>query len=214
MSVYRPKGSPFYHYDFQWRSDRFYGSTKRTSRREAEAVERAERERVKFAGPTRSVAPTLDDAVGRYWTEWAQHHAGADNTWRDLGRLVDYFGATKLLTEITDDDVARLVAWRRGHRVIRNKKAKPDDCPLISNATVNRSTTEVLRKLFTRAKDAWGLCFDREPKWRKRRPRSERAKQGRARYHRSDHRRRPRNTVATARPPSRVRLHLHCPAHP
>jgi hypothetical protein len=36
---------------------------------------------------------------------------------RDLARIVAYFGATKLLTEIVDDDVARLVAWRRGIRV-------------------------------------------------------------------------------------------------
>jgi hypothetical protein len=48
MSVYRPKGSPYFHFDFQWRGDRFYGSTKRTNRREAEAVERAERERAKL----------------------------------------------------------------------------------------------------------------------------------------------------------------------
>jgi integrase len=70
-----------------------------------------------------------------------------------------------LLTEITDDDVAKLVAWRRGHRVIRNKKAKAADCPLISNATVNRSTTETLKKLFTRAK-VWGVRFNREPNWK------------------------------------------------
>jgi integrase len=107
----------------------------------------------------------LDHVAERYWNEIGQHHAGADNTERDLGRLVEYFGPTKLLTEITGDDVARLVAWRRGHRVIRNKQAKPEDCPLVSNATVNRSTTEVLKKLFTRAK-AWGVRFDHEPIWK------------------------------------------------
>jgi integrase len=36
---------------------------------------------------------------------------------------------------------------------------------LVSNATVNRSTTEVLKKLFTRAK-AWGIRFDHEPDWK------------------------------------------------
>jgi integrase len=103
-----------------------------------------------------------------YWTEIGQHHAGATNTWRDLERLVEYFGPTKLLTEITDDSVAQLVAWRRGHRVVRARKQKDNDpayAPLISNATVNRSTTEVLKKLYTRAK-AWGLRFDREPNWK------------------------------------------------
>jgi hypothetical protein len=46
MSVYKPQGSPFYHFDFQWKGARFHGSTKRTDRREAQAVERAEKERV------------------------------------------------------------------------------------------------------------------------------------------------------------------------
>jgi len=82
--------------------------------------------------------------------------------------LVDYFRPTKLLTEIFDDDVAHLVAWRRGHRVIRAKNRKERDvadAPLISNATVGRSTTEVLKKLFTRVK-AWAARFDREPNWK------------------------------------------------
>jgi integrase len=169
MSIYRPKGSPFYHFDFWQRGHRFHGSTKRTNRREAEAVERAERERAKqqtAAARAASASLKMDDVAGRYWAEVGQHHAGFANTWRDLERLIDYFGPTKLLTEIADDDVARLVSWRRGHRVIRAKKRKDaEDAPMISNATVNRSTTEVLKKLFTRAK-AWGVRLDREPNWK------------------------------------------------
>ncbi len=168
MSVYKPKGSPFYHFDFFCRGHRFYGSTKRTSRREAEGVERAERERAKQHIAQSKAASTslqIDDVAGRYWIEVGKYHAGADNTWRDISRLVDFFGRTKLLTEITDDDVARLVAWRRGHRVVRSKRVKASECPLVSNATVNRSTTEVLKKLFTRAKTGWGVRFDREPNW-------------------------------------------------
>jgi hypothetical protein len=162
MSVYRHKSSPFYHYDFQWGGRRFHGSTQRTNRREATAVEQAERERAKQAVAQSKAASTslkLDDVAGRYWSEVGQHHAGKDNTWRDLSRLVDYFGPTRLLTEITDNDVARLVAWRRGHRVVRSKERKSEDCPLVSNATVNRSTIEPLKKLFTRAKMAWGRSF-------------------------------------------------------
>jgi hypothetical protein len=47
MSIYKPQGSPFYHYDFQWRGHRFHGSTKATSKREAQKVEAAEREKSK-----------------------------------------------------------------------------------------------------------------------------------------------------------------------
>jgi integrase len=173
MSVYRPKGSPFYQFDFQWRGRRFHGTTKRTNRREAETVERAEREKAKqLAAQARgsSAVLTLDAAAGRYWSEVGQHHVGRDTTWRDLERLIGYFGPTRLLTEISDDDVTKLIAWRRGHRVARHRKqaarkdAPPD--PLVSNATVNRSTLEPLKKLFGRAKRNWGARFEREPNWK------------------------------------------------
>lgn len=163
MSVWKPKGSPYYQFDFQWKGARFYGSTKCTNERAARAVEQAERHKAKREAKAAQAASTslqLDDVAGRYWNEVGQHHAGAQDTWAGLERLVEYFGPTKLITEISDDDVARLVAWRRGHR----KGGKPD-APLITNATVNRSTTEVLKKLFTRAK-AWGVRFDHEPNWK------------------------------------------------
>lgn len=159
MSVYKPKDSPFFQYDFQLRGRRFHGSTRQTSRRNAEAAERIERERAKKLIDQVNVANTslrLDDVAGRYWNEVGQHHAGADNTWRQLEFILDHLGKNKLLTEITGNDVAKLVAWRRAHR-------RKDGSP-ISPFTVN-DTTEQLKKLFTRAK-AWGVRFDREPVWR------------------------------------------------
>jgi hypothetical protein len=47
MSVYKHKDSPFYHYDFQFKGNRFHGSTGCTSKREAEAFERNERDQAK-----------------------------------------------------------------------------------------------------------------------------------------------------------------------
>jgi integrase len=171
MSVYRHNGSPFYHFDFQFKGDRFHGSTGCTSKREAEGVEKLEREKAKKAAlesrrATQSLR--LDDVAGRYWIEVGQHHVGADTTERDLARLIGYFGPNQLITEIRDDDVTKLVAWRRAHRrtVHRKKPVKnPKPAPLIAPATVNRSTTEVLKKLFTRAK-SWGVKFDGEPTWK------------------------------------------------
>ena len=61
------------------------------------------------------------------------------------------------MTDINGDGVARLVAWRRGHR---NRNGA-----LLSPFTVN-ATTATLKKLFTRAK-AWGIRFDHEPEWRR-----------------------------------------------
>jgi len=172
MSIYKPKGSPFYHFDFQLKGHRFYGSTGTSDRRKAEGFERGERDRARAelkASRDTAVSLQLDDVAGRYWNEVGQHHAGADTTERDLARLIEYFGKTKLLTEIGDNEVANLVAWRRGHRVTRHRKKPIKDAPLpplVSNATVNRSTTEVLKKLFTRAK-SWGVRFDREPNWKR-----------------------------------------------
>jgi integrase len=157
MSLYKPKGSPFWHFDFQCRGHRFHGSTKVTTRREAEKVEAAERERAKGLVAQIESANTslrLQDIASRYWTEHAQHLAGAANTWCLLGILIGYFGKDKLLTEIADDDVAKFVAWRRGHR---------NGDRLISPFAVNHTIT-ALRKLFTRAK-LWGVRFAHEPKW-------------------------------------------------
>lgn len=173
MSVYRPKGSPFYHYDFQIKRHRFHGSTGHAGKREAEKFERlkkvAARKELEVAGRT-AISLRLDDVADRYWLEKGQHHVGADTTERDLARLITYFGPDKLITEITDDDVTRLVAWRRAHRrTVHRKKSPPKDAPLpplIAPATVNRSTTEVLKKLFTRAR-AWNVKFDAEPDWPK-----------------------------------------------
>ena len=49
MSVFRKQRSPYWHFDFQCRGHRFHGSTKCTTRREAEKVEAAEREKAKAA---------------------------------------------------------------------------------------------------------------------------------------------------------------------
>ena len=162
MSVYRPKGSPYFHFDFQMRGVRFHGSTRCGNKRQAQEVEKAERAKAKQHLKTDRRAPqlTMDTAGGRYWIEVGQHHACRAETWANLERLIDYFGKDKLLNEITDDDVAKLVAWRRGHRRWGRKCQA-----LIAPATVNRSTTEVLQKLFCHARRTWKVRFENEPDW-------------------------------------------------
>lgn len=173
MSVYKPKNSPYHHFDFWFRGNRFLGSTGKTDKREAKAVERLEREKAKKAateGRRGSISLKIDDVAGRYWLEVGQHHVGADTTDRDIARLIKYFGPDKMLSDIRDDDVTKLVAWRRAQPRTVHRKAPPAKdalpSPLIAPATVNRSTTEVLKKLFTRAK-VWGVVFDAEPDWKR-----------------------------------------------
>lgn len=171
MSVYKPKNSPYYHFDFQVRGNRFHGSTGTANRREAEAKEKLEREKAKAAAKDAKSSTggplTLDIATGRYWLEVGQLHANSATTWTDLNRLINYFGSTKKLSEITDDDVAKLVQWRRAHHAWGRETTK-DDEPMrfVSAATVNRSTTLVLKKIFTRAKRTWRHQFPLEPNWR------------------------------------------------
>jgi integrase len=159
VSVYKSANSPFWQYDFQFGGHRFFGSTKTRTKRDAEKVEAAEREKAKeYVAQMKAAATSLrlDDMFGRYWTEVGQHHVRADNTFRQINLLLDFFGKDKLITGIVDDDIIKLVAWRRGHQGKHGA--------LVSAFTTN-DTTEQLKKIFTRAK-VWGVRFDREPQWR------------------------------------------------
>lgn len=82
-------------------------------------------------------------------------------------RLIEFFGPDKRLDEITNDDVTKLVTWRRSHTIRRQKPKKDEPLKLISPATVNRSTTILLRAIFSRAREYWERSFAREPKWGK-----------------------------------------------
>lgn len=170
MSVYKPSKSPFYHFDFQLGGRRFCGSTESTSRKEAEKFESAEREKAKrlIKATKRSRTSLLiGDVVVRLWNEEAQYDAEPDATWKNLERLVGYFGEAKPLTDIDHAEAKKMVAWRRGHRVSRRgKRTKEQELalPLIANATVNRSAVAVLQRIFGFAK-AERAVFDHEPNW-------------------------------------------------
>jgi integrase len=163
MSVYKSKKSPFYQYDFQTGGHRFHGSTECTARKDAEKFEAVEREKAKtqVKAMKRSRSSLLiDDVADRLWNDSAQYDADPDATATNLARLIEHFGKAKPLTDIGHNDGKMMVAWRRGHRIKSHKNA-----PLISNATVNRSATKVLQRLFTFAKGE-GALFENEPKWR------------------------------------------------
>ena len=140
------------------RGVRVHGSTRCPNKRQAQEIEKAERAKTKenFRDDRRALRLAIDAAT-------RQHHACSAETWANLERLVGYFGKDKLLDQITDDDLARLVAWRRGHQRWGRKGQ-----PLIAPATVNRSTTEVSQKLFCHARSTWKLRFDDEPDWGRR----------------------------------------------
>lgn len=173
MSVYKPTGGKTFTYSFQLAGRRFHGPTGKTEKRAAKEVERHARAAARReidAGKAASAqlkgkAPlTFDLAAGKYWSEVGEFHAGAETTWTDLARLVGYFGGHRLLSSLTDSDINDVVAWRRGHHVKDDSKR-----PLVQPATVNRTTVDLLRKLFTRARKKWGQRFDHEPDWKEHR---------------------------------------------
>jgi integrase len=181
MSLYRRPGSPFWHYDFVRHGRRFFGSTKARAKAAAREVERraeaaAERqiaaERAAEAAFKGQAPLTVDLAAGRWWHEVGQHNVNAASDWRNLERLVAHFGPARRLDEIGDADVAAWVAARRGERVVRRWKKRPKKAApekLVSAATVNRSTVDVLRRLFVRARKVWKLPLAGEPDWKQHR---------------------------------------------
>jgi integrase len=160
LSVYKTPRSPYWQFDFQWRGNRIHGSTKRTTKREAEAVEREEREKAKRLVAQQQAARTslrINDVFGRYWNEVGQFHAGARITEWQLDYLLEALGRDTLITEVATDDVARLIARRRADRGRSGG--------LVSPITVN-DTLKRLKAVFSYCKDR-NVRFDDEPKWRK-----------------------------------------------
>ena len=155
MTVYKPKGSPYYHFDFKFRGQRFYGSTMCSGKRAAEQFEA--RERQAAALPTTARPPiTLDEAAGLY-----QEHAETLPSWPTIeymtAALVKGIGAKRLLSQISQRELQVYLAKRRNGR---------------SNASVNRET-ENARAIWMHAKKArydvgempeWKALFLKVPK--------------------------------------------------
>lgn len=149
MSVYRPKGSPYYHYDFQFRRQRFSGSTGCKKKPEARQYEERRKEEIKQQLANQDASDvgqmTIDAAAVRFMAEVGSHYRGnAAKTFEaSLGWIVRQAGYDRKLTEFRGPLIADLVARRRGEGV--------------SNATVNRTVMEPLRRVLNRARFAWEM---------------------------------------------------------
>lgn len=136
MSVYKPKGSPYFHFDFQWKGARFHGSTGCPNRREALRYEARRREEAVL--PVQGRPPiTLDEACGLY-----QEHAENLPSWKTIeymtAALIAGLGANRLLAEISQRELQVYLAKRRHKR---------------SNASVNRELDNA-RAIWRRAMKA------------------------------------------------------------
>ena len=108
MSVYKPKGSPFYHYDFQFKGVRFYGSTGTANKASARVIEARERDKAALGGGRKERQPmTLNGACGRYYAEVAEHQPSKATTDYQLANLIAGLGKESLLADITDNEISR-----------------------------------------------------------------------------------------------------------
>lgn len=175
MSVYRPKRrdgtlkSPRYHYDFRLRPEgkgqslRFHGSTGQETKRAAERVEARIRELA--ATGELSSAITVAEACWRYFEEKIIGQPSADDTADALEVVKRILGRDKLLVDIAPADVMTGSRKRAGERVVRRRRingrwVKKPGAKLIQNSTVNRTFTELLRRLLRYAKRVWGVPLD------------------------------------------------------
>lgn len=186
MSVYVPKLSKVWHYDFQYKRQRYNGvlvsdsgqplpaSTKKRVAQDYEAILKASVKKKVANGHKAEKPPiTLGEALGRYYGEHAVYTASARET-LDCSANIVRIGDTHRpslrsmnLEDITDAHIAWYVARRRGepnrHYSPRNK---PEGwvAPRISNRTVN-ADIELLRRVFRRASKAWKLNIGHMPDW-------------------------------------------------
>jgi integrase len=143
MSVYKPRGSALYVYDFWVGGRRFHGPTGHDKKRPAEAVEREKR--AEAAGQKTAIRDvTLDDAVGAHWAI-AKDRPSARMVEYQAENLVKGFGGATLIRHIDDAMVADYVARARGRKY--GKKIRK----LISSAAVNRELA-LLRAILNRAR--------------------------------------------------------------
>ena len=121
MSVFKHAGSPYYHFDFQVRGQRFYGSTACASKRDAEEFERRERRKATLPNLQRP-SITLDEACGLYATKVTD-----GPSWPTIKYLLQELnkglGKGRLLSNITQRCLQIFFSSRQKSR---------------SNATVNR----------------------------------------------------------------------------
>lgn len=158
MSIYRRKRSPYWHYDFTVGGLRFRGSTQATEREQAKAIYARLRSEAVLGQHFPKLQPiTISAAFARYYTEVAEHLPSASDTFRQLDTMEKFFGAQSLLSAVGDAKIAERIARRRAD-IFRGH--------LVSNATVNRET-ELLRRVYRRARDLWNADIGAMPKWPK-----------------------------------------------
>lgn len=164
MSVYKPKASPYYHFDFQLEGRRFHGSTGVGTLRAAQEVERKKRQAAALGQLEPGADLTLNQAAGLWWAEVGQHKRSARILEIRVATLVRLLGPNTRLRDIDFARVQRAIEKRRGETYARgfdvpgvdggpSRKAARYE---LAAATVNSDIVKRLRPILNRAATAWG----------------------------------------------------------
>ena len=123
MTVYLPKNSRYWAYDFQLKGRRYYGSTGVETKRKAEEVERRIRGQAATGELDTGSDMTWDMAAGRWWMEVGRHRASARQLERRLEIATRLIGKNTRIHEITTAKIAVAIERRRGEAYQRAQTA-------------------------------------------------------------------------------------------
>jgi integrase len=130
---FRPKGTNYWHYDFQIKGRRFYGSCGTEDFETAKGIEAERRVAAKSqTSSTRKGVFTLSEAIGTYYAEVACHQPSARTTVSQGKALVSVIDASTALPDLTMAMIQRHVSTRRA---------------TVANGTVNRELQMLGRAL-------------------------------------------------------------------
>ena len=109
--LYKKPNSPYWHYDFTIKGNRFCGSTRQTAKAAARKVEAKRRLEVAEGDDRTSI--TLDMLCSTYWDEIAHSQPSAKTTLYQMTNLTTAFGGSTALSSIKQGMIAGYAAKRR-----------------------------------------------------------------------------------------------------
>jgi integrase len=155
MSI-RKRAKGIYHYRFEIAGREFSGSTETPDKREAERVEsrarREAQEQVRSAAAPAGLL-TFGKAVDKFWNERGTRYTGSY-------RATIWTALEWLKAEIGDNTPLRDIGPLQVNDAIGRRRAEG-----VSNATINRTVIELLRRIFIRARDKWGVTTLQRIEW-------------------------------------------------
>jgi hypothetical protein len=174
VSVFKVAKSPYYRYSFDIDTRRFEGSTKKRNKPDALKVEEEKREEAKKllkaeasgAKDRDNLRPmAIETACALYHVDVMTGKPSADDVLDQLDLLSRRIGRHTLCEHIDTAEVTRIRGLRRNDI---KKSGSGRGVDLVSDSTVNRDTTSLLRRVLNHVSEMHGVRLHREPiKWDK-----------------------------------------------